>query len=235
MPREDPCLQRLAKPNGGRWHFCLGKNDGRGGNPPLLPPLHKGGFVTPDRRGRRPRRPASPSCQSTEPFSPLVIPTEPLFPLVIPTERSERRDMGTDLLVHEISPLGRCRFLGRNDIRAFLPPPLRSNGQRCERPQCGMQRVELRPKQRAGGAISDALRLCFGLDGGCRREATGEGEHRLGCSRGGGTGSWQPVTKGASIVKFSGRRKNFSLLCCHICRSGIVYDCDRFAQHLCIR
>ena len=51
------------------------------------------------------------------------------------------------------------------------------NGQRCERPQCGMQRVELRPKQRAGGAISDALRLCFGLDGG-------------------GTGNWLPVTEG---------------------------------------
>ena len=44
----------------GRWHFCLGKNDGRGGNPPLLPPLHKGGFLAPDRRGRRPRRPARP-------------------------------------------------------------------------------------------------------------------------------------------------------------------------------
>ena len=28
-------------------------------------------------------------------------------PLVIPTERSERRDLGTDLLVQEISPLGR--------------------------------------------------------------------------------------------------------------------------------
>ena len=74
--------------------MASGQNDGRGGNPPLLPPLHKGGYLVPDRRGRRPRRPA-PSCQSTE--------------------RSERRDLLTDLLVQEISPLGRCRFLGRND------------------------------------------------------------------------------------------------------------------------
>ena len=58
-------------------------------------------------------RAALPSCQSTEPLSPLVI----------PTERSERRDLGTDSHAQEISPLGRLRFLGRNDRRAFLPPP----------------------------------------------------------------------------------------------------------------
>ena len=91
--------------NGGGGILPSGQNDGRGGNPPLLPPLHKRGFLTPNRRGRRPRRPASPSCQSTEPLSPFVI----------PTERSERRDLGTNSLVQEISPLGRCRFLGRND------------------------------------------------------------------------------------------------------------------------
>ena len=49
----------------------------------------------------------------------------------------------------------------------------------------GMQRVELRPKQRAGGAISDALRLCFGLDGGVifalAKMTEGE-EIRLACS-----------------------------------------------------
>ena len=59
----------------------------------------------PDRRGRRPRRPVFPACQSTEPPPPLVI----------PTERSERRDLGTNLHIQEISPLGRIRFLGRND------------------------------------------------------------------------------------------------------------------------
>ena len=118
----------------------------------------------PDRRGRRPRRPACrPAC--TRDFSARSL-----------------------------------RFLGRNDTEnACLHRLAKPNGQRCERPQCGMQRVELRPKQRAGGAISDALRLCFGLDGGgifalakmtegvcsspsgggCRRQATGEGESRF--------------------------------------------------------
>ena len=88
---------------------------------------------------------------------PPVIPTEPLPPLVIPTERSERRDLGTNSFIQEISPLGRFapsvemtrttlastvaqrRWLRRSTLAStiakqnwqrngFLPPPLRSNG-----------------------------------------------------------------------------------------------------------
>ena len=109
----DSCLHR-SRQGMGEVAFCpLGKMTEGEGNPPLLPPLHKGGFLTPDRRGRRPRRPA-PSCQSTEP-PPLVIPTEPFFPSCHPDRAQRAEGSGNGLpCSRDFSARSLCS-LGRND------------------------------------------------------------------------------------------------------------------------